>query len=68
MLPPTRIVDRANAASLPGVDLDLTKAEKIALRRQHQGRPGEGAALCRRSLVRQTRVPAGPIDEREEGS
>ena len=46
----------------------MTKAEKIALRRQHEGRPGEGAALCRRSLVRQTRVPAGPIDEREEGS
>jgi predicted Zn-dependent protease len=97
-----RIVDPVNAVSLPGVGLDLPEAEKIALRRQREGRLGEAAkalrqalklapgqsliernlasvllddhqaveaaALYRRSLIRQPRMPAGPIDEREKGS
>jgi tetratricopeptide (TPR) repeat protein len=42
---PLRIVDPAAVISLPGVELDLAEAEKIAQRRQNDGRLAEAAAL-----------------------
>jgi tetratricopeptide (TPR) repeat protein len=40
-----RIVDPANEIILPGVELDLAEAEKIALRRQNEGRLSDAAIL-----------------------
>ncbi|HYV88261.1 MAG TPA: tetratricopeptide repeat protein [Candidatus Polarisedimenticolia bacterium] len=40
-----RIVDPASEIILPGVELDLAEAEKIAQRRQSEGRLGEAAIL-----------------------
>jgi Flp pilus assembly protein TadD len=48
--PPIRIVDPATVISLPGVELDLAEAEKIALRRQQEGRLSEAASLYGRIL------------------
>jgi tetratricopeptide (TPR) repeat protein len=43
--PPVRVADPAAAVSLPGVELELAEAEKIAQRRQREGRLGEAATL-----------------------
>jgi tetratricopeptide (TPR) repeat protein len=40
-----RIVDPASEIILPGVELDLAEAEKIALRRQNEGRLADAAIL-----------------------
>lgn len=45
MSPPFRIVDSTAAIELPGVELDLAEAEKIAQRRQREGRLAEAATL-----------------------
>jgi tetratricopeptide (TPR) repeat protein len=43
--PPIRIVEPEAQIILPGVELDLAEAEKIAQRRQKEGRLGEAVAL-----------------------